>query len=142
MEAIKVTEELSAHFNMFRASKVGKEFTRDEMKKMLKDLSGLNMTSDQLLLCITHGVNPPIIKVSRGKYSVNPKPVHKDRLQKTMDDYATYVNEHTINPKKRAKIAEHKQNLISKEEAIAKAIALLKKEGYRIQRPETKWIEC
>ena len=140
-----VDDQLILRFNLFRENKLGKEFKREEMKKLLKDQLGFP-ASDQFLTNITSGVNPPIVRVSRGRYTVNSKPVHIDRLKKVIDDYLTCLKEskkgHKKTEKKNLMTSKHENHLIPKEEAIAKAIALLKKEGYRVQRPETKWIEC
>lgn len=120
-----VDDQIILRFNLFRENKLGKEFKRDEMKKLLKDQMNFP-ASDQFLMAITAGVNPPIVKVKRGIYAVNPKLVYKDRLQTVFDEYKKTIKSETTRNKN-----------ISVEEAII----VLKKAGYRILKPETKWIE-
>ena len=120
-----VDDQIILTFNLFRENKLGKEFKRDEMKKLLKDQMNFP-ASDQFLMAITSGVNPPIVKVKRGTYSVNPKPVYKDRLETVFNEYKKTIKSETTRNKN-----------ISVEEAII----VLKKAGYRVLKPETKWIE-
>ena len=120
-----VDDQIILRFNLFRENKLGKEFKRDEMKKLLKDQMNFP-ASDQFLIAITGGVNPPIVKVKRGLYAVNPKPVYKDRLQKVFDDYKKTIKSETTR---------------NKNITVEEAIIVLKKAGYRVLKPETKWIE-
>lgn len=100
-----IEEKDHVAFNLFRESKLGKEFKRDEMKQMLKKLCGYP-ASDQFLMCITADPNPPIIKVRRGVYAVNPKPVYKERLQTVFDEYANTIKSETVKNKKKISIEE------------------------------------
>jgi len=122
---MQIDDQIILRFNLFRENAISKEFRREEMKKELK--AKMNFpASDQFLMCITSGVNPPIVKVKRGVYAVNPKPVYKDRLQTVFDEYKKTIKTETTRNKN-----------ISVEEAII----VLKRAGYRILKPETKWIE-
>lgn len=120
-----IDDQAILRFNLFRENVIGKEFKRGEMKKQLKDKMAFP-ASDQFLMAITYGVNPPIMRIKRGIYAVNPKPVYKDRLQTVFDEY-----------KKTMKTETTRNKNISVEEAII----VLKKAGYRVLKPETKWIE-
>lgn len=122
---MQVDDQIILRFNLFRENKLGKEFKRNEMKKLLKDQMNFPV-SDQFLMAITDGVNPPIVKVKRGLYAVNPKPVYKDRLQKVFDDYKKTIKSETTR---------------NKNITVEEAIIVLKKAGYRVLKPETKWIE-
>lgn len=95
---MQVDDQIILRFNLFRENKLGKEFKRDEMKKLLKDQMNFP-ASDQFLMAITDGVNPPIVKIKRGLYAVNPKPVYKDRLQKVFDDYKKTIKSETTRNK-------------------------------------------
>jgi hypothetical protein len=123
---MQIDDQIILRFNLFRENMLGKELKRNEMKKELKSKMGFP-ASDQFLKCITDGINPPVIKVKRGIYAVNPKPVFKERLQTVFDEYKNTIKSKTAHNKKSISIEE--------------AILVLKNAGYRVMKPETKWIE-
>lgn len=120
-----IQESDHVQFNLFREHNLTKTFKRGEIKALLKKQVGYP-SSDQFLMCITKGVNPPIIKVKRGEYTVNPKPVFKGRLQTVFDEYEKVVKgETTRNGKK----------------SIEEAILVLKNAGYKVLKPITQYEE-
>lgn len=123
---MQIDDQIILRFNLFRENILGKELKRNEMKKELKSKMGFP-SSDQFLKCITNGVNPPVIKVKHGAYAVNPKPVFKERLQTVFDEYKNTIKSKTAHNKKSVSVEE--------------AILVLKNAGYRVMKPETKWIE-
>ena len=121
-----VDEQIILRFNLFRENALGKEFKREEMKKELK--AKMNFpASDQFLMCITKCVNPPVIRVNRGVYAVNPKPVFKDRLQTVLDEYEKVIKGETARNSKKISIEE--------------AILVLKNAGYKVLKPVTQYEE-
>ena len=88
-------------------------------------------TSGIFIKAITNGVNPPVIKVARGRYVFNPQPVHIDRLQQVWKDYR-------VNGKNRPAKSVDAREL---ESAINRAIALLKNNGYKVLKPTTQYEE-
>lgn len=121
-----LSESEIVQFNMFRESKVAKDFKRDEMRGMLKKLCGFP-GSDQFLMCITQGTNPPILKTKRGVYTVNPKPVYKDRLQEVFRVYHDMVHKEGVRNIKKISIED--------------AIYVLKNAGYKVLKPVTQYEE-
>ena len=118
-----VQEEEFVAFNRTREQQVGKTFNRTEIVETLGKL-GYSQNA-QMLVAMTSGVNPPILKVSRGKYAFNPKPVYKDRLQTAWNTY-THINKRN-----------HDQAVPS----IKQAIEVLKKAGYKVLKPITQYEE-
>lgn len=129
----EVTDNEIKALNWTRESMVGKEMNPEELRTQLKKL-GYN-TNGNFLTSITSGENPPIIRVSRGKYVFNPKPIHIDRLKKVWADYAAYGN----GP--RNKLETKHVDYSNPNPAIEAAITLLKKHGYKIMKPELKYTE-
>lgn len=124
-----ISEQDVLLFNMFRENMKGKVLSRDEMKKALqKELGYTN--HDSMLKALTSGVNPPIVRVSRGKYQVSKEPVYIKRLQTAFDEYT-----HCANP--RNYVTGSHMRLPSVEEAIK----VLKDAGYRILKPITQYEE-
>ena len=112
-------------FNWLRESVVGIEFNRKELDEKLKTLK--YPQTGRFITAITNGINPPILKVKRGKYCFSPKPVYIERLKTVWNMYYNNKSE-----------AQFK----SKEKRIEDAILLLKNEGYKIQKPVLKYVEC
>ena len=122
----EVTENEIQAFNWTRESMAGKEMSISELRHKLESL---NYSSHPTFIrAISSGVNPPIIRVSRGRYVFNPKPVYIDRLKKVWADYVT---------NKRPENEDKKVDGIS----IEKAIAILKTNGYKILKPITEYKE-
>lgn len=87
-------------------------------------------TSGNWIKCICDGENPPFIRVSRGQYVFNPKPVYIERLQTVWDAYANYG-------KRSSSHLDEKQLKLD----INNAIKLLKNLGYRVLKPVTQYEE-
>ena len=113
-----VEQQDIAHFNEFRESLVNKEFTREEIQKLLGDKMGYPR-SDRFLIMMSSGDNPPIKKIRHDVYVVNSKPTYRDKLQCIFDEYYRTIS--TI--------------------PIDEAILALKEAGYRILAPDIKYIE-
>lgn len=119
-----VDDQEILRFNLMRENLLGKEFSAKEMKQHLKDKMGYK-SGDETLRALSDGVNPPIIKVRRGVYAVNPKPVYKNRLQTAMD----IKTKHTYTPKSKVDMT------------VEEAINLLKGKGYKIYVPLVEYKE-
>lgn len=124
----QVTENEIAQFNAFRVHYQGKEMTRAEMIDAISSKTFLKVKRDGYLFnALCQGVNPPIVKIERGKYMVAKEPVHIKRMQTAIDNRG---------PKKQMKSSE-----TNDEKMIADAIAVLKNAGYKIYKPITKFEE-
>ena len=124
----EVTDAEIKALNWCRESMVGKEMTPDKLKEVLKNLN--YATSGNFIKCMTSGENPPIIRVSRGKYAFSPNPIHIDRLRKVWHDYCFYG-------RNRVDSCDKKQLELD----ISRAVTLLKSQGYRILKPTTRYEE-
>lgn len=107
-----------AHFNEFRESLVGKEFSRKEIQKLLGDQMGYPQ-SDRFLIMMSSGENPPIKKIQHDVYVVDSKPTYRDRLQVIFDEYYRAIEAIPID----------------------EAILALKNAGYKIYKPDIKYVE-
>lgn len=125
-----VTENEIAQFNMVRVNLAQKEMSRNELIEEFKKKMNYHMHSS-FLKAITSGVNPPIIKISRGKYCVNPEPVHIARLQTVWDLYTKCANPRNYDDK-----GNYQQTM-----SIEHAIAILKQAGYKVYKPVTEFVE-
>lgn len=124
-----ITEQDVLLFNMFRENMKGKQLSRNEMKAALhKELAYTN--HDSLLKALCSGVNPPIVRVSRGKYQVAKEPVYIQRLQTAFDEYT-----HCANPR------NYVTGSHMRVPSIEEAIKVLKDAGYRILKPITQYEE-
>lgn len=124
----QVTEQEFVRFNKRREQEQGHEFSRKAIKDILKELN--YPATDGFLQAMTSGPNTPIIRVSRGKYTFNPKPVFKDRLTTVWSDYSRFANSSRTNKPKEQEAFD-----------INVIIKFLKARGYRILKPETKYVE-
>lgn len=125
----QVTEQEFVRFNKRREQEQGHEFSRKAIKDILKEL--YYPTTDGFLQAMTSGPNTPIIRVSRGKYVFNPKPVFKDRLTTAWSDYSRFANSNrTKKPKEQTEAFD-----------INAIIKFLKARGYRVFKPKTEYIE-
>ncbi len=124
-----ITEQDVLLFNMFRENMKGKKLSRKEMKEALhKELAYTN--HDSMLKALTNGVNPPIVRVSRGVYQVSKEPVYIKRLQTAFDEYTKCANPRCYeNGKYEEKIS------------IDQAIKVLKDAGYKVLKPITQYEE-
>lgn len=118
-----------AKFNEEREKLFATELSLDQLKAILHNMG--YCTSGIFIKAITNGVNPPVIKVARGRYVFNPQPVHIDRLQQVWKDYR-------VNGKNRPAKSVDAREL---ESAINRAIALLKNNGYKVLKPTTQYEE-
>lgn len=124
-----VDEQEIMRFNLFRENNKGKEFSLEEFKALLQKMG--YATSGNLIKCMVDGVNPPFIRIARGKYAFNSKAVYIDRLQKVWDDYG-YIgrNRMASNPDKK-----------QLELDVNRAIKMLKELGYKVLKPITQYEE-
>lgn len=114
--------EISA-FNKRREQLVGRELKREECRAVLIELGYAK--NNKWLSAITHGVNPPIVRVKRGVFVFNSKPVFKDRLQTVWDRYTE-----TTSVSRNVKSC-----------TISQAIMVLKEAGYKVYKPVTQFEE-
>lgn len=124
-----VTDEEITHFNLFRENMKGKECSRKEMMEAIRNKTTYKVW-DALFKSLCEGVNPPIIRIRKGVYCVNPKPVYKERLQTVFDSLAS-------DNKKYQKTRE--ANAI--DTTIAEAIKILKNNGYKVYKQVIKYEE-
>lgn len=124
-----VDEQEIARFKARRENEGNKTYSLEEFKVLLNKMG--YATSGNLIKCMVSGVNPPFIRISRGKYAFNPKPVYIERLQKVWDDYG-YIGRNRIssNPDKK-----------QLELDVNRAIKLLKDLGYKVLKPVTQYEE-
>lgn len=125
-----VTDDEIRQFNSIRAghTMTQKVFSNTEIKTVLKQLGYGG--HDAFLKAMCEGFNPPVVRIERGKYTFNKEPVLKTRLQTVWDTYTKLANPRNYKDSKF-------KNVCSEEQAIA----CLKELGYRIWKPETKYIE-
>lgn len=124
-----VTDEEITHFNLFRENMKGKECSRSEMMKQIREKLGYKVW-DALFKSLSDGVNPPIIRIRKGVYVVNPKPVYKDRLQLVFDSLASDNKKY-----------QNKRDKSQMQISITEAITLLKNNGYKIYKQIIKYEE-
>ena len=125
-----VDEQEIKRFNLRRENENGKTYNLEEFKVLLNKMG--YATSGNLIKCMVNGENPPFIRIQRGKYCFNPKPVHIARLQKVWDEYG-YIGRNRM-----AQNPDQKQLELD----VSRAIKLLKDLGYKVLRPITKFEEC
>lgn len=113
-----VEQQDIAHFNEFRESLMNKEFSREEIQKLLNEQMGYPK-SDRFLIMMSSGENPPIKKLRHDVYVVDSKPTYRDKLQVIFDEYYKAIDAIPID----------------------EAILALKNAGYRIYKPDIKYIE-
>lgn len=123
MKRHQVTREEAAKFNKVREAYVGKILTRPQIKEILVGMGYPKY--EKLLQLMAKGENPPIVRVSFGKYSFNPKPVFMGRLQQVWDNRKKYE------PTKQAKPSI----------TVVEAIKILKDSGYKVLKPVTEYEE-
>lgn len=119
-----VDDQEILRFNWKRENLKGKELSRKELEKVLESLN--YNVCPLLISSIVSGVNPPVIRVSRGKYIFNSSPVYKERLQTV------------FTRKKKVQQGKDKEVL---EKHIQSAIALLKRNGYKILKRNISYEE-
>lgn len=119
-----------AQFNMVRLNLAQKQMSRTELKEQMKQKMGYHM-HDMMIKAMCTGPNPPIIRVARGLYVVNPEPVHIKRLQTAWDTYTKCAN-----PR------HYKSGQYELKPTIEQAIKVLKEAGYKVLKPVTQYEEC
>lgn len=123
-----VDEKMIVQFNTIRQRYVGKEMTGDQIKSHLAFALNRKIHSS-LFKSLVDGENPPVIRVKRGKYVFNPKPVHIERLQLAFDAYTKNANPRQYKTGKYTKVT------------IEEAIAILKENGYKVYKQIIKYEE-
>ena len=124
-----VSEDEIMKFNLTRTDMRGKEYSQQQMREELNRRMGYSKAA-AMLRALCDGINPPIIKVRRGVYAVNPKPVFKDRLQLSWDEYTKFANPQNY------KNGKHEPNV-----SVEQAIKILKEAGYKVLKPVTQYKE-
>lgn len=124
-----ITERDIEQFNIFREWAKNKEFSRNEMKKALKEKVGYN-GHDSLLKALCSGINPPIVRIRRGVYAVCKEPVYIQRLQTAFDEYTKCANPRNYVTGKHMIVV-----------SIETAIKTLKDAGYKVLKPVTQYEE-
>ena len=123
-----VDDQEILRFNLTRENKGQTEFKRVQM---LEELHRLGYPKhDSILRAFSAGVNPPILRIARGVYVFNPKPVFKDRLQTALEEYTKLANP------KNYKNGQYEE-VLSEEQCIK----FLKSKGYKILKPVTEYEE-
>lgn len=120
----QVDEQEIVRFNLMREKCYSKTYNKEDMKSILKQLG----YSSCILRFMTKGENPPIVQIKRGMYQFSGKPIFIQRLQTVWDEY--------IRRNKQPKQSKPTQQM-----NIADAIALLKKEGYKILKQVIQYEE-
>lgn len=126
----EVDDQEVMRFNLKRENVKGKEFNQAEMRETLHTSLGYSKAAG-MLRALSNGVNPPIIKIRRGVYCFNPKPVYKERLQTAWEEYTKMANPQCY------KNGKHEHPV-----SIDQAIKVLKDAGYKVLRPVTQYEEC
>lgn len=124
-----VDQQEIMRFNLRRENENGKTYNLEEFKVLLNKMG--YATSGNLIKCMVSGENPPFIRMQRGKYCFNPKPVHISRLQKVWDEYG-YIGRNRI-----AKNPDQKQLELD----VNRAIKMLKDLGYKVLKPVVQYEE-
>jgi len=122
MKKHQVSREEAAKFNKVREAYAGKILTRPQIKEILVGMGYPKY--EKLLQLMAKGENPPIIRVSFGKYSFNPKPVFMGRLQQVWDN-----RKQSASPAQKSSIT------------VAEAIKLLKDSGYKVLKQVIEYEE-
>ena len=125
----EVDEQEIMRFNLFRENLKGKEFNQTEMREELHSKLGYSKAA-AMLRALSNGVNPPVLKVKRGVYCVNPKAVYKERLQTVWDEYTKMANPQCY------KNGKHEHPV-----SIEQAIKVLKEAGYKVLKPIVQYEE-
>lgn len=124
----EVTDDEMRALNWKRESMVGKEMSLSELKNTLKILN--LPTNGNFITALAGCENPPVIRMERGKYCFNPKPIHIDKMKLVWKNYGSYGS------KKAVKAEQAHLDILIKD-----AIALLKNNGYKVLKPVTEYKE-
>jgi hypothetical protein len=124
-----VDDQEIMRFNLTREILKGREFNQSEMREELNKKLGYSKAA-AMLRALCNGTNPPILKIKRGVYCINPKPVFKERLQLAWDEYTKMANPQCY------KTGKHEHPI-----SIDQAIKVLKDAGYKILKPITEYKE-
>ena len=124
-----VDEQEITRFNWTRDNLKGREFNQVEIREELHKKMGYSKAAG-MLRALCDGANPPILKIKRGVYCFNPKPVYIERLQTVWDVYTKYANPQNY------KNGKHEHHV-----SIEQAIKVLKDAGYKILKPTVQYEE-
>ena len=127
----EVSEEEIKIFNGYRLNNQNKELSKEQLCEVFRKMK--LPTNGNFIKCITRGVNPPIVRISRGKYSFAKEPVYNMRLQTVWNEYGNYGN------KKADALGD--QDAVEELKKIEEAIILLRSRGYKILKQVVKWEE-
>ena len=119
-------------FNNFRVNNQNKELSKEQLCDLLRKMK--LPTNGNFIKFLTSGVNPPVVRISRGKYMFAKEPVYAARLQTVWTEYADYGN--------KGRIVKSDKDTIDDLKKIEDAISLLKSHGYKVLKQVIKWEEA
>lgn len=128
----EVSEEEISIFNGYRINNHNKELSKEQLCDLFRKMK--LPTNGNFIKCITSGVNPPIVRISRGKYMFAKEPVYATRLQTVWTEYADYGN-NTV------RIVGDKDT-IDDLKKTQEAIEYLRSRGFKVLKQVIKWEEA
>lgn len=128
----EVSEEEISIFNGYRLNNHNKELSKEQLCDLFRKIK--LPTNGNFIKCITSGVNPPIVRISRGKYMFAKEPVYAARLQTVWTEYADYGN-NTV------RIVGDKDT-VDELKKTQDAIEYLRSKGYKVLKQVIKWEEA
>lgn len=128
----EVSEEEIQIFNGYRINNHNKELSKEQLCDLFRKMK--LPTNGNFIKCITSGVNPPVVRISRGKYMFAKEPVYAARLQTVWTEYADYGN-NTV------RIIGDKDT-IDDLKKTQDAIEYLRSKGFKVLKQVIKWEEA
>lgn len=128
----EVSEEEISIFNGYRINNHNKELSKEQLCDLFRKMK--LPTNGNFIKCITSGVNPPIVRISRGKYMFAKEPVYANRLQTVWTEYADYGN-NTV------RVLGDKDT-IDDLKKTQDAIEYLRSRGFKVLKQVIKWEEA
>lgn len=128
----EVSEEEIQIFNGYRLNNHNKELSKEQLCDLFRKMK--LPTNGNFIKCITSGVNPPIVRISRGKYMFAKDPVYAARLQTVWTEYAEYGN-NTV------RVVGDKDT-IDELKKTQDAIEYLRSRGFKVLKQVIKWEEA
>lgn len=128
----EVSEEEISIFNGYRLNNHNKELSKEQLCDLFRKMK--LPTNGNFIKCITNGVNPPIVRISRGKYMFAKEPVYAARLQTVWIEYAEYGNN--------AIRVVGDKDTIDDLKKTQEAIEYLRSRGFKVLKQVIKWEEA
>lgn len=125
----EVSEEEISIFNGYRLNNQNKELSKEQLCDLFRKMK--LPTNGNFIKCITSGVNPPVVRISRGKYMFAKEPIYVARLQTVWTEYADYGN-NTV------RILGDK-DAIDELKKTQDAIEYLRSKGFKVLKQVIKW---